>query len=257
MNNFTVIFMSNCDKVERKHTQSIKYVMSGAAPIGSHDAERFNLKAPQAQFLQGYGLTESSPVVLMSMLGSKNYASVGYPPSDTEAKIVLVNDPEMHGVGANISGELWVRGPQVMKGYHENEEATCETMTPDGWLKTGDIGHYDDNLEFYITDRLKELIKVKGFQVPPAELEEILRDHPDITDAAVIGIPHPNAGEYPRAYVVSKNPSLTEKEVKDFVAKKVAEYKRLEGGVEFIAAIPKNATGKILRRELKLRFEST
>lgn len=98
---------------------------------------------------------------------------------------MLVNDEQHKGVGPHISGELWVRGPQIMKGYHENEKATNETLTPDGWLRTGDIGHYDDNNEFYITDRLKELIKVKGFQVPPAELEEILRDHPDIADAAV------------------------------------------------------------------------
>jgi acyl-CoA synthetase (AMP-forming)/AMP-acid ligase II len=101
---------------------------------------------------------------------------------------------------------------------------------------------------------LKELIKVKGFQVPPAELEEVLRDHPDIADAAVIGIPNAKSGEVPRAYVVSKNPNLTEDEVKEFVKKKVAHYKKLSGGVEFIDVIPKNATGKILRRELKTRF---
>lgn len=249
--------MNNYDKIEEKHTKSIKLVMSGAAPIGSHDAERFKLKVPNAEFFQGYGLTESSPVVLLSTIGTKNYASVGYPTPNTEAKIILINDPELRGVGPNISGELLVRGPQIMKGYHDNEQATSETLTPDGWLRTGDIGHYDENFDFYITDRLKELIKVKGFQVPPAELEEVLRDHPDIADAAVIGVPHSVAGELPRAYVVTKNPSLTEKEVKDFVAKKVAEYKRLEGGVEFIETIPKNATGKILRRELKLRYEST
>lgn len=143
-----------------------------------------------------------------------------------------------------------------MKGYHENDKATAETITSDGWLRTGDIGHYDENNEFYITDRLKELIKVKGFQVPPAELEEILRDHPGILDAAVIGVSSLESGEVPRAYVVSKDSSLTEDEVKRFVAKKVAKYKRLEGGVEFIEAVPKNATGKILRRELKARFEA-
>lgn len=248
--------MSNYDKVEPKHTKTIKYVMSGAAPMGQTDAERFNLIAPNAQFFQGYGLTEASPVVLMSKLGSKNYASVGVPTPDTEAKIVLLNDLGMTGVGPNVSGELLVRGPQIMKGYHNNEESTRDTITSDGWLRTGDIGHYDENHEFYITDRLKELIKVKGFQVPPAELEELLRDHPDISDAAVIGIPHHNSGELPRAYVVKKNPKITEQEIKDYVAKKVAEYKRLEGGVEFVNAIPKNATGKILRRELKQKFES-
>lgn len=253
---FAVIFMSNSDKVELKHTRSIKYVMSGAAPIGQSDAEKFHLNAPNVKFLQGYGLTEASPVVLMSSLGSKNYASVGNPPPDTEAKIVLIDDPEMRGVGPNISGELLVRGPQVMKGYHNNDKATNQTISPDGWLRTGDIGHYDENFDFYITDRLKELIKVKGFQVPPAELEEILRTHPDITDSAVIGIPDEKTGELPRAYIVSKNPKLSKKDVKNYVAKKVAKYKRLEGGVEFVTSIPKNATGKILRRELKDRYLS-
>jgi 4-coumarate--CoA ligase len=248
--------MNNYDKVTLKHTEKIKYVMSGAAPIGAHDAERFTKIAPNASFFQGYGLTEASPVVLMSVLGSTNYASVGFPPPDTEAKVVNIDDPEFRGVGPNITGELLVRGPQIMKGYHENDKATSETITADGWLRTGDIGHYDVNNEFYITDRLKELIKVKGFQVPPAELEELLRDHPSIADAAVIGIPHPTSGESPRAYVVKKKPELTEKEVQDFVATKVAEYKRLEGGVEFIEAIPKNATGKILRRELKAKFDA-
>lgn len=202
-----------------------------------------------------FGLISASPVVLMSKLGSTNYASVGAPPPDTDAKVVGINDPECRGLGPNESGEIWVRGPQIMAGYHNNEKATSETITPDGWLRTGDIGHYDENFEFYITDRLKELIKVKGFQVPPAELEEILRDHPAVADAAVIGVPHPKSGEVPRAYIVKKkDANATENDIKEYIRAKVAKYKRLEGGVEFIEAIPKNATGKILRRELKAQF---
>ncbi|XP_070493219.1 uncharacterized protein [Chironomus tepperi] len=249
-----ILFLTNFDKVTLKHTESIKYVMSGAAPLGKSDAEKFLEKAPNASFFQGYGLTEASPVVLQSCLGSKNVGSVGFPSPDTEAKIIKINDPEFRGVGPNEPGELLVRGPQVMIGYHNNEKATQETITADGWLRTGDIAYYNDKREFFITDRLKELIKVKGFQVPPAELEELLRMHPDIIDAAVIGIPNKNTGELPRGYVVSKNPSLTEQNVKDFVADKVSEYKRLEGGIEFIQAIPKNATGKIMRKELKEQF---
>lgn len=246
------MFMGNSNMVQPKHTDSIKYIMSGAAPMGASDAERFNLKAPNAQFFQGYGLTESAPVVLVNSIGNKNYASVGRPGANTEAKIVLLDDPNMLGVGPNITGELWVRGPQIMKGYHNNDKATKETVTPDGWLRTGDIGYYDENYEFYITDRLKELIKVKGFQVAPAELEEILRDHPKISDAAVIGIPDERSGELPRAFVVPKvTDEITEKEIQDYVAKKVAVYKKLDGGVTFVTSIPKNATGKILRRELK------
>ena len=246
--------MSNYDKLEPKHTSSVKSVMSGAAPLGAADVERFVKKAQDIDIFQGYGLTETAPVVFMSNPGSKNYGSAGSLMPDTEAKIVRIDDPEGRGVGPHTSGELWTRGPQVMKGYHNNEKATKETITSDGWLRTGDIGHYDENFEFYITDRLKELIKVKGFQVAPAELETLLRDHPDIADAAVIGIPHHSAGELPRAFVISKNPNLTEQEVKNFIANKVAEYKRLEGGVEFVESIPKNATGKILRRELKIKF---
>jgi 4-coumarate--CoA ligase len=254
---FLVIFMNNSDILQKKHTESIRYVMSGAAPIGANDAERFQQIAPDSKFFQGYGLTETSPLISMSAVGSKNYASVGHPSPDTECKIVDINDSDFNGLGPNESGELWVRGPQVMAGYHKNEKATKETITPDGWLRTGDIAHYDENGELYITDRLKELIKVNAFQVPPAELEEILRDHPAVAEAAVIGIPHPQSGEVPRAYVVKKkNSETTEKEIEKFVEEKVAKYKRLEGGVEFIDAIPKNATGKILRRELKIRFNS-
>lgn len=252
-----VIFMNNFEHLTLKHTESVKYVMSGAAPIGASDADRFTERAPNAKFFQGYGLTEASPVVLMSVLGSKNFASVGYPTPDTECKIVSVSGDDFKGLGPNESGELWFRGPQIMLGYHKNDKATNETITHDGWLRTGDIGHYDENNQFYVTDRLKELIKVKGFQVPPAELEEILRDHPLLADAAVIGIPDRQRGEVPRAYVVKKKGAeVDEDAIKNFVKAKVAKYKRLEGGVEFIEAIPKNATGKILRRELKAKFDA-
>lgn len=190
----------------------------------------------------------------MSQIGGKNFGSVGYPSPGTEAKIVRLDDPQFRGLGPNESGELLVRGPQIMLGYHNNDMATNDTVTIDGWLRTGDIAYYDENHEFYITDRLKELIKVKGFQVPPAELEEILRTHPDILDAAVIGIPDKCSGELPRAYVVCKNPQLNEGDVQEYVAEKVAVYKRLDGGVEFVQAIPKNATGKIMRKDLKEQY---
>lgn len=141
-----------------------------------------------------------------------------------------------------------------MIGYLNNKKATDE-MLVDGWIRTGDIAYYDDDGYFYITDRLKELIKVKGFQVAPAELEEILRSHPAISDAAVVGVSHPKYGEAPRAFVI-KRPEfdVTEEDIKKFVADKVADYKQLEGGVQFLESIPKNQTGKILRREIKLKY---
>uniref|UniRef100_A0A182JN78 Luciferin 4-monooxygenase n=1 Tax=Anopheles atroparvus TaxID=41427 RepID=A0A182JN78_ANOAO len=248
-----IIFLGHHDGVKPQHTNSIRNVFSGAAPMGTPDAERFTARAPHVEFIQGYGLTETAPVVLMGALGSRNYASVGSPCPRTQAKIVDLNDPTNTALGPNQSGELLVRGPQVMKGYHNNRKATEEMIIEGGWLRTGDIAHYDENLQFYITDRLKELIKVKGFQVPPAELEELLRSHELVADAAVVGTPHPVSGEVPRAFVVTKKgANITEEALKEFIAGKVAAYKRLEGGVTFLDSIPKNASGKILRRQLKL-----
>lgn len=206
------------------------------------------------QLIQGYGLTETSPLCLLNIPGSKRIGSVGVPAAATQAKIVELNDGTGKGLPANESGELWIRGPQNMMGYLNNEEATRE-MLVDGWIKTGDIAHYDEDGFFTITDRLKELIKVKGFQVPPAELEEIIRSHPQVEDAAVVGVPHAQNGEAPRAFVVKRPDSkVTEADVADFVAEKVVKYKQLTGGVHFIDVIPKNATGKILRREIKLKY---
>lgn len=233
---------------------SIEFVLCGAAPFGKSDMEKFLKKAPQAKFVPAYGLTEASPVTHMVYPECKYRDSAGFPMPDTESKIVKVDDESCTALGPNEMGELLVRGPQVMKGYHNNEKATKDTLTADGWLRTGDIGYITDTKECYIADRLKELIKVKGFQVPPAELEEVLRTHPDVLDSAVIGIPNASSGELPRAFIVTKNKNLTEEDVKKFVASKVAEYKRLEGGVEFLDQIPKNASGKILRRELKKNF---
>lgn len=247
--------MSGHEMVKPEHLESVRNIFSGAAPMGAPDAERLIAKAPQIRFAQGYGLTESSPVVLIGAMGSKNYSSVGSPPPRTQAKIVALNDPTNTALGPNQNGELLVRGPQVMKGYHNNKQATEEIFTEGGWLRTGDIAHYDEDLQFYITDRLKELIKVKGFQVAPAELEELLRDHPSVADAAVVGQPHPISGEVPRAFIVKKkNANITEEDLKKYVAEKVAVYKKLDGGVTFLDAIPKNASGKILRRQLKEEY---
>lgn len=139
-----------------------------------------------------------------------------------------------------------------MKGYYKNEKATSDVLIENGWLRTGDIAHYDEDEHFFVTDRLKELIKVKGFQVAPAELEEILRDHPCVADAAVVGVPHPSFGEAPKGFVVLKSgTSARAEQLQEYVASKVASYKKLTGGVAIIDKIPKNASGKLLRRELK------
>lgn len=212
-------------------------------------------------FCQGYGMTETSPVVLFTPITNKRYASTGFLTSNTEAKIVALDadnkNETIHGLGPNQTGELCVRGPQVMKGYLNNEKATEETFYPGNWLRTGDVAHYDDDGYFYITDRIKELIKVKGFQVPPAELEAILRHHPQILDAAVFGVPHEINGEAPRALVVLRpNVEISVEDIYQYVAERVAHYKKLDGGILFVKEIPKNPTGKILRRILKEEYSS-
>ena len=155
-------------------------------------------------------------------------------------------------VGPGETGEVVLRGPQVMLGYLKNQSAT-DDMVKDGWLHTGDIGHFDEDGYFLITDRLKELIKYKGYQVAPAELEALICTHPAVADVAVIGIQGgEDIGEIPKAYVVPKdNVRLTEEDITKFVEENVAPYKKLRGGVQMIESIPKTASGKILRRELK------
>lgn len=181
--------------------------------------------------------------------------SVGTLQFGTWCKVIDTRTGEI--LGPNKPGELCFKGRLMMKGYINNEEETRNAMK-DGWLHTGDVGYYDKDEEFFIVDRLKELIKYKGFQVPPAELEAILLSHPKIKDAAVIGIPDEEAGELPLAFVV-KQPGveLSAEEVKTFVAKEASPAKRLHGGVQFTDAIPKNASGKILRRMLRESFKNS
>lgn len=251
------LFMINHPKVTQETCPKLRLVMSGAAPIGLTDVERFRQKFPKSKFLQGYGMTESSPVALLTPEDNTRYASTGCLTSNAEAKIVPLDGGDRKGLGPNETGELCIRGPQVMAGYLNNEEATRDTFYPRGWLRTGDVAHYDEDGFFYITDRMKELIKVKGFQVPPAELEAILRDHPKILEAAVFGIPHPINGEAPRALVVLReNMEATEEEIFNYVAERVAHYKKLEGGIVFDKEVPKNPTGKILRKVLKDKYSS-
>ncbi|XP_055327154.1 uncharacterized protein LOC129580588 isoform X2 [Sitodiplosis mosellana] len=249
-----LIYLGQHDGVNPKDLECVRAVMSGAAPLGALDVEQFFQKAPNTNIVQGYGLTETSPAALLNMPGNSKYASVGVPASATRCKIVAVNDSTGVGLQANQTGELWVKGPQNMIGYLNNKKATDE-MLVDGWIRTGDIAYYDDDGFFYITDRLKELIKVKGFQVAPAELEEILRSHPEITDAAVVGVTHAKTGEAPRAFVIKRPDSkITENDIQKFMSQKVADYKQLHGGIQFLETIPKNATGKIMRREIKLKY---
>ncbi|KAJ3076854.1 hypothetical protein HDU98_011715 [Podochytrium sp. JEL0797] len=167
-----------------------------------------------------------------------------------KAKIV---DPDSgKELAVNQAGELWVTGPNLMKGYHNNAKATAETIDADGWLHTGDVARVDENGLFYIVDRLKELIKYKGSQVAPAELEACLLENPMVADCAVIGVAHESAGEVPRAFVVKKSGShCSAKQIEQFVKDRLSTPKWLRGGVVFVDAIPKSPSGKILRRVLR------
>jgi acyl-CoA synthetase (AMP-forming)/AMP-acid ligase II len=240
--------------VEKFDLSKLQLIMSGAAPLdaglAAACAERLG-----CQVLQGYGLTETSPVTHCTPDDSpeKNKpGSIGPLLPNTEGRVVDYTTGEDAGPG--VDGEVCVRGPQVMRGYLNNPQATSITIDADGWLHTGDIGHFDKDGYFFIVDRLKELIKYKGYQVPPAELEALLLSHPAISDAAVIPHPDEEAGEVPKAFVVL-NDQVPPEAIIAFVEERVAPHKRIRL-VEVVDQIPKSASGKILRRVLVERDRS-
>lgn len=249
-----MLFLAKHPIVSKYDLSSISNMAMGAAPCGAdlmqEVYDRFNKKSLIIQ--QGYGLTEASPLTHCNPLVGHKYHTCGPVISNTQFKIVDIETGKSLDKGED--GEVLVRGPQVMKGYFENETETAHTIR-NGWLHTGDIGHYDEDGYVAIVDRIKELIKVKGFQVAPAELEALLVTHPSVTDAAVIGRRDDRIGEAPVAFVVLKQDSKPSdemaKELQDFVSDRVAPYKRLVGGVQFRKEIPKAASGKILRRVLR------
>jgi acyl-CoA synthetase (AMP-forming)/AMP-acid ligase II len=243
-----VLALANA-QLDERDTSSLKMVISGAAPL-DEDLLRRAEQRIGAPIRQGYGLTEVSPVSHKSRLARVEETppgSVGALIPNTEARLVDPDTGEDAAEGGE--GEIWLRGPQVMLGYLNNPEATAETITDDGWLRTGDIGRVDEKGFFFVVDRLKELIKYKGYQVPPAELEAVLVSHPKVRDAGVIGVPNADGEEVPKACVVSDD-GLEAEELMAYVAERVAPYKRIRE-VEFVDEIPKSASGKILRRVLR------
>lgn len=242
-----VLALSKSPLVDNYDLSSMKTIFSGAAPLGP-DLTQACMSRLNCRIRQGYGMTETSPVTHSSPADPTKvkYGSVGVPAPSTECKIIdLETGAEL---GPNQEGEVCVRGPQVMKGYLNKPEATAATIDPHGWIHTGDIGYADEDGHFFIVDRAKELIKYKGFQVAPAELESVLLTHPAISDAAVIPSPDEEAGEVPKAYVVLKGEATTD-EILSYVADRVAPHKKIRS-VEFTDKIPKSPSGKILRRLL-------
>lgn len=242
-----VLALSKNPLVEKYKLPKLRTIFSGAAPLGE-ELTKACMNRLGCHVRQGYGMTETSPVTHSSPADPEQvkFGSVGVCAPNTLCKIVSLETGEM--LGPNQKGEVCVRGPQIMKGYLNRPEATLQTIDAEGWLHTGDIGYVDVDGHFFIVDRAKELIKYKGFQVPPAELESLLLTHPSVADAAVIACPDDEAGEVPKAIVVLKQPATAE-DILAFVAERVAPHKRIRF-LEFIDQIPKSASGKILRRVL-------
>lgn len=233
--------------VDKYDLSSLKLLTSGAAPLGKELVDAVHERIG-CVVTQGYGLTETSPVthVLPDSRALRKPGSIGPAVPNTEVMVVDVASGE--GVGPNERGEIWIRGPQVMQGYLNNPQATAACIDEEGWFHTGDIGTIDDDGDFYIVDRVKELIKYKGFQVAPAELEALLLSHEEVADAAVIPSPDEEAGEVPKAFVVA-DPELSADALMAWIAERVAPHKKIRL-VEFVEEIPKSASGKILRRVL-------
>ncbi|KAJ7108782.1 AMP binding protein [Mycena epipterygia] len=264
-----LVVLARHPAAEKYDLSSLRWLCSGAAPLGRDlvDQVKKRLLASRGPgatctIVQGYGLTETSPTthLLPSADADRKMGSIGTLLPNLEAR--LVDDEDGHvDAEEGRPGELWIRGLTVMKGYLNNPAATTNAITPDGWFKTGDVAIIDKEGYYYIVDRRKELIKYKGFQVPPAELESVLLTHPDIADSAVIGIDDiEEATELPRAYVVHAHPekvatpeakALFAQSVVKWMETKVAKHKFLRGGVGVIEQVPKSAAGKILRRELR------
>jgi 4-coumarate--CoA ligase len=243
-----VVALAKHPMVDDYDLSKLEQVFSGAAPLSAELSLEAGARLG-CEVVQGYGMTETSPVTHLTPPGKFKPGSVGVGAPNTETRIVEPVTGADLGVGED--GEVCVRGPQVMLGYLNNQAATDAMIDRDGWLHTGDIGHVDADGHLFVVDRLKELIKYKGFQVPPAELEALLLTHPAVADAAVVGQPDEEAGEVPVAYVVLRPGSeATEEEIAAFVAGQVAHYKQVRK-VVLTDAIPKSASGKILRRLLR------
>ncbi|HEX2087878.1 MAG TPA: 4-coumarate--CoA ligase family protein [Solirubrobacteraceae bacterium] len=238
--------------VDRYDLSSLRLVLSGAAPLGA-ELEKACADRLGCAVIQGYGMTETSPVTHTVPIDRPKPGTIGPALPNTECRIVDAGTGEDAPQGER--GELLIRGPQVMQGYLNNEQATRATIDEDGWLHTGDVAVVDEDGFFAIVDRVKELIKYKGFQVAPAELEALIMEHPGVADAAVIPVPDEEAGEIPKAFVVLQDDDTSPEDVQRFVADRVSSYKQIRA-IEVVDEIPKSASGKILRRVLRDREQA-
>ena len=242
-----LLALANFPGTDKYDTSSLKMIMSGAAPLPPEVAQA-SARALRTLVLQGYGMTETSPVTNVNPMNRVKEATVGPPLADTIEKVVSLEDGRELGVGE--VGELLTFGPQVMHGYWQRPEDTAETLPGGGWIRTGDIVQCDEEGYVTILDRKKEMIKYKGYQIAPAELEALLMEHPAVMDSAVIPKRDAESGEVPKAFIlVRQGQQVTTEELMRFVEERVAPYKKVRE-IEFVDAIPKTPSGKILRREL-------
>ncbi|KDP26770.1 hypothetical protein JCGZ_17928 [Jatropha curcas] len=252
-----VAMVKDREVVDGYDLSSLEVVGCGGAPLRKSVVELFRQRFPNVILGQAYGLTESTARVFGTVGPEEGQVigATGKLMPNCQAKIV---DPDTGiSLPPGSSGELWLRGPTIMKGYVGDEEATAATLDSEGWLRTGDLCYIDNEGFLFFVDRIKELIKYKGYQVAPAELEHLLQSHPDIAEASVIPYPNEEAGQVPVAFVVRQHGRrINESQIKDFIAQQVAPYKRIRR-VIFVDSLPKNAPGKVLRKELiKLALSS-
>jgi 4-coumarate--CoA ligase len=247
-----VLALAKHPLVDKYNLTSLKSMHCSAAPL-TKDLAKMVYQRLKVPIRQGYGLSEAAPGVASQRMDdwAKSIGSAGKLGPSMSLKCML----DEKEVATGEEGEVWLKGPNIFKGYYDNPKATAESLTADGWYRTGDIGYVDKDQNIFITDRVKELIKYNGFQVAPAQLEGLLLAHPAINDVAVIGVySQQRATELPRAYIVlasGYNGSLKlEGQIQEWLSKRVAPYKRLRGGVRFVGAIPKSNAGKVLRRVL-------
>ncbi|MAA71091.1 MAG: long-chain fatty acid--CoA ligase [Bermanella sp.] len=224
----------------------LQLTISGGMALTKAAADRW-ADVTGCEVSEGYGMTETSPIASFNPPGHTQLGTIGMPVSNTLCKVI---DEEGNDLPLGEAGELCVKGPQVMKGYWQRPEATAETITEDGWLKTGDMAVILENGYMKIVDRKKDMIIVSGFNVYPNEIEDVVASHPDIVECAAVGIPDEVSGEQVKIFAVSNNPALTAKEVTDFCRERLTAYK-VPKLVEFREDLPKTNVGKILRRELR------
>ncbi len=244
--NTLFVALCNMEDFRAINFSKLKLTISGGMALTKAAADQWK-DVTGCEISEGFGMTETSPVVSFNPPGHVKLGTIGMPVSSTLCKVIDENGNELP-IGE--PGELCVKGPQVMKGYWQRPEATAETIDADGWLKTGDMAVISDDGYIKIVDRKKDMIIVSGFNVYPNEVEEVIVSHPDVLEAAAIGIPDPKSSEAVKVFVIAKNPNLTEKDIKEWARERLTAYK-VPRFVEFRTELPKTNVGKILRRELR------